>query len=74
MYAGPMMVDLLCNLFNAMRDIEYIPQCFKRGVQVPLYKGEDTCVLDPNNYRGITLLPTFNELFETLQWQRLKPW
>ena len=73
-YAGPLVANLLCTLFNAIRDTEYIPLCFKRGVEIPLYKGKDTCVLDPNNYRGITLLPTFNKLFEILVWQRLKPW
>ena len=74
LYAGAPMVDILCKLYNAIRDCEYIPQCFRRGVQVPLYKGKDTCILDPNNYRGITLLPTFNKIFEVLVWQRLKPW
>ena len=73
-YAGPVLVDLLCTLFNAILSSEYIPQCFKRGVQVPLYKGKDTCTLDPNNYRGITLLPTFNKLLEILIWQRIKGW
>ena len=73
-YAGPAVSNLLCELFNAIREVEYIPLCFKRGVQVPLYKGKDTCILDPNNYRGITLLPTYNKLFEILIWQRLKPW
>ena len=74
LFAGPMLVDVLCNLFNAICESEYIPRCFKQGVQVPLYKGKDTCVLDPNNYRGITLLPTYNKLFEVLLWNRLKPW
>ena len=69
-----MLVDVLCNLFNAICESEYIPKCFKQGVQVPLYKGKDTCVLDPNNYCGITLLPTYNKLFEVLLWNRLKPW
>ena len=73
-FAGPVMSSFLCKLFNAIRVNEYIPVCFKRGVQVPLYKGKDTCVLDPNNYRGITLLPTYNKLFEVIVWQRLKQW
>ena len=73
-YAGPAMADFLCILYNAILNTEYIPTCFRRGVQVPLYKGKDSCVLDPNNYRGITLLPTYNKLFEILIWQRLKPW
>ena len=53
-YAGPMRAEFLCDLFNALLETEYIPCCFKRGVQVPLYKGKDTSILDPNNYRGIT--------------------
>ena len=73
-YAGPAMADLLCILYNAILNAEYIPTCFRRAVQVPLYKGKDSCVLDPNNYRGITLLPIFNKLFEILIWHRLKPW
>ena len=73
-FAGPVMVDLLCDLYNAIRVKEYIPKGFKRGVQVPLYKGKDTCILDPNNYRGITLLPTFNKLFEILLWHRISEW
>ena len=35
-YAGPVLVDLLCTLYNAILSSEYIPQCFKRAVQVPL--------------------------------------
>ena len=30
--------------------------------------------LDPNNYRGITLLSTFCKLFEIVLWNRLKRW
>ena len=74
LYAGPVLINFLCDLYNAVRVNECIPTCFKRGVQVPLYKGKDTCVLDVNNYRGITLLPTYNKLFEILIWQRLKGW
>ena len=74
LYAGPMLMNILCDLYNTIRISEYIPLCFKLGVQVPLYKGKDTCVLDPNNYRGITLLPTFNKLFEILLWHRMKSW
>ena len=74
LYAGPMLVNILYDLYNTICISEYIPPCFKLGVQVPLYKGKDTCVLDPNNYQGITLLPTFNKLFEILLWQRMTSW
>ena len=54
--------------------LEYIPENFRRGTQVPLYKGKNTSPLDPNNYRGITLLSTFNKIFEILLWSRIEKW
>ena len=72
--AGILMVDTLTLLYNHILDIEYIPTNFRRGVQVPLYKGKNTCNLNPNNYRGITLLTVFNKLFEVLLWGRIEPW
>ena len=43
-------------------------------IQVPLYKGKNTSTLDTNNYRGITLLSTYNKLFEVLLWGRMSKW
>ena len=73
-YGGPALVSLLRDLYNMCVSREYIPCNFRRGVQVPLYKGKNTCPLDPDNYRGITLLSTFNKLFEVLIWGRMKVW
>ena len=67
-------LELICVLFNGIRDLEYVPRCFRYGVQVPLFKRKDLCGLDPNNYRGITLLSTYNKLFEIVVWNRLKLW
>ena len=73
-YAGHMMVEVLCMIFNWVRVSEYIPITFRRGVQVPLYKGKNSPIVDVNNYRGITLLSTFNKLFEVIIWKRLEGW
>ena len=73
-YACDDILDLLYFIFNAIRDLKYVPECFRVGVQVPLFKGKDLCNLDPNNYRGITLLSTFNKVFEILVWNRMKRW
>ena len=73
-YGGEKMFELLRLLFNGIIDLEYVPLCFRVGVQVPLFKGKKLCNLDPNNYRGITLLSSFNKLFEIILWNRIKGW
>ena len=73
-YAGEFVAHVLCIIFNACVEIEYIPCNFRRGIQVPLYKGKNTCPLDPDNYRGITLLLTFNKMFEAIIWGRIEEW
>ena len=73
-YAGDNLIGILCILYNACIKNEYVPVCFRRGLQVPLYKGKNACSLDPNNYRGITLLSSFNKLFEILLWNRIEFW
>ena len=71
LYADGSIEDVLLVLYNMVRDHELIPTCFRIGIQIPLFKGKDLNVLDPNNYRGITLLSTFNKIFEILIWHRL---
>ena len=61
-------------LYNAIRLLEVIPVCFRTGIQIPLFKGKDLDILDPNNYRRITLLLSFNKVFEILIWHCLKGW
>ena len=68
------LTEVLLILYNSIVDLEVIPICFRTGVQIPLFKGKDLDALDPNNYRGITLLSTFNKIFEILVWNRLKFW
>ena len=72
--AGPEMINILVLLFNWIIDHEYIPVNFRRGVQIPLYKGKNTSIFDVNNYRGITLLSVFNKLFEIIIWKRMEQW
>ena len=43
-------------------------------MQVPLHKGKGACPLDPNSYRGITLLSVFNKVFEILVWHSIEAW
>ena len=73
-HGGPYLCRFICALFNSMIRAEYIPSNLRKGIQVPLYKGKNTCPLDPDNYRGITLLSCFNKLFEMIICQRIEPW
>ena len=61
-------------MINKIFELEYIPDNFRRGFQVPLLKGKNLSSLDVNNYRGITLLTNHNKLFEIVIWKRLKGW
>ena len=73
-HADPLISEVLSVLYNYILDLEVVPETFRIGVQIPLFKGKDLDALDPNNYRGITLLSTFNKVFEILIWNRLKVW
>ena len=68
-HAGEAMVKFLTLCFNKIAELEYIPKNFRRGVQIPLFKGKNLSSLDTNNYRGITLLTNFNKIFEIVLWQ-----
>ena len=72
--AGPNIIPLLTEIFRRAVTLEYVPSNFRKGTQIPLYKGKNTCTLDMNNYRGITLLTNLNKVFEILLWERLKDW
>ena len=72
--AGDMLPKVLMLIFKWIVTLEYVPKNFRQGVQVPLHKGKNTSILDTNNFRGITLLNTFNKIFEMLIWSRLKDW
>ena len=73
-FAGKRMAIVLTIIYNLVVEREYIPVNFRRGIQVPLFKGKNLDCLDSNNYCGITLLTNFNKLFEVLLWGRLEKW
>ena len=73
-HAGYNLKVLLTHVFNRIVQLEYVPVNFREGTQIPLYKRKNTCSLDQNNYRGITLLTSLNKVFEILVWDRMKGW
>ena len=60
-FAADILPRILCILFNRCIENEFVPTCFRRGIQIPLFKGKNACSLDPNSYRGITFLSSFHK-------------
>ena len=73
-HAGKELVDILVILYKWILQIEYIPSVFRKGVQIPLYKGKNTSTLITDNFRGITFLSVFNKSFEIMLWKRIEVW
>ena len=74
LYAGDAIRRLLTILFNQIVKLEYVPVNFRRGTQIPLYKGKKANNLVTDSFRGITLLTNFNKIYEILIWERIKGW
>ena len=62
----------LAILFNFIFDIGIFPDGWGEGVIVPLYKMGS--MLNPTNYRGITLLSVLGKLFTRILNNRLDGW
>ena len=54
----------LCDIFNAILDSGYFPECWTKGLIIPLHKKGSTN--DVNNYRGITLVSCLSKIFTTV--------
>ena len=62
----------LVSLFNFIFDIGIFPDGWGEGLIVPLYKKGS--MLNPTNYRGITLLSVLGKLFTRILNNRLDGW
>ena len=59
------MKDILANIFNSSLESGKYPYKFKMAKVMPIFKADDDSV--PNNYRPISLLSSFNRIFEKKQ-------
>ena len=70
---GKVFLQCLAMLYNLIISAEYVPLQFKRGMIVPILKGDkDKTIKD--SYRGITLLPVIAKVFEKCVIIRLEKW
>ena len=64
LYAHPLVVLHLTQLFRSIAIHGYVPEDFGKGLVVPIIKEKLLNANDLNNYRGITLIPVISKLFE----------
>ena len=68
-YGGEPMCKMLLTLFNLAWDKECVPNFWREGLIVSLFKKGDR--QDPGNYRGITLLNVVGKLYSRVINNRL---
>ena len=66
---GAPIVRRLTQLFNEVFDGGAMPSGWRKGTIISAFKAGDSA--DPNNYRGITLLPVVDKLFTSLLASRI---
>ena len=69
-YGGENLLKCLTWLFNKITLYEFIPCHFKRGIIIPIPKGNKDKQFQ-DNYRGITLIPVLAKLYEKCIMKRL---
>ena len=59
-------LTLITRLLNDLFKDENLPQCLSTSIIIPLLKSPKKSIKDPNNYRGISLIPICTKLIETI--------
>ena len=70
-YGGRTAILYLCKLFNGIIKIGIIPREWKKGIVIPLYKGDGKIKNSPDSYRPVSLLSCFLKLFEKILHSRI---
>lgn len=71
-YGGKYLIRHLSALFNYMIQYEYLPNVYRCGMIIPIYKQNGKDKKDPVNYRGITLTSCLGKLFEKILMTRIQ--
>lgn len=72
-FAGPTTYSYLAILFNSMTEAEWRPLSMKKGIIVPIPKGNKDATL-PDNNRGITLRSVLGKVYDKLLLKRSDSW
>ena len=71
-YGGAALLSHLHRLFNGILSVKYVPKNMKLGTVITLLKDPKKSHTDPNNYRGISLLPIVYKVLDNLFLVRLQ--
>ncbi len=72
-YGSETLLSCLLRIFNCINRFEYVPLYFKRGIIIPIPKGDKNKLLK-DNHRGITLICVFAKLYEKCIMNRIEDW
>ena len=64
-YAGHSVLGILCAIFNAIFELQTVPDVLKLGTLSPVFKKKGQKSIS-KNYRGITVLPVIGKLLELI--------
>ncbi|OOZ37539.1 RNA-directed DNA polymerase, partial [Solemya elarraichensis gill symbiont] len=73
-YGGRSLMCVITKLFNLIKLHTYVPNIWKQGLVVPLFKGGNKTRKSPDNYRPVTLLSVVYKLMEKVLNARLTTW
>ena len=73
-YGGQLLIKQLVSLYNLIIQNSYLPKSWKKGIIIPIHKGNKKPHNELDSYRPVTLLPVLYKLFETILNNRILTW
>lgn len=73
-YGGQCFLRHICEFFNRIHSKEDMPPAMKEGLMITLLKDYKRRHRDPNNHRGITMMPALYKFWECVMLPRLLKW
>ena len=70
-YGGSALKRVMLKLFNSILLLEAVPDSWKKGLIIPIYKGHRKNRSNINSYRPVTLLNTFYKMYERILQNRI---
>lgn len=66
-------LNIFVLFLNKLKDMKIFPKGWNVGIICNLFKGKGSA-LDPNNYRGLTLMPSISKIYTKILSMRIQEW